>query len=105
MASTVLEVGFGSGLMYSTRTDINNPTPRRLGIMQDINISFSGDPKELFGQYQYPVDVARGKTKISGKAKFAQIQINMWNDFFFGQTVTAGQNLTAFNEAKTVPTT
>ncbi len=106
MATTVLEVGFGSGLMYATRTDLASPlvpTPRRLGVMQDIAITFTGDPKELFGQFQYPVDVARGKTKIAGKAKFAQIQANMWNDFFFGQTIATGQQLTAFNEQGTVP--
>ena len=99
----LVQVGFGSGLLYGTRTDIATATPRLLGIMQDVNLAFAGDAKELFGQYSYPMAVARGKTKITGKAKFAEINADIYNDFFFGQNVAGGGTATAFKESHTVP--
>ena len=86
------EYGFGAGFLTGLRTDLTGvQTPRNFGTLQDVAIEFTGDVKELFGQYQYPVDSARGKTKITGKAKFATIQGRMYNDIFFGQTLGSGQ--------------
>lgn len=87
------QFGFGAGFMTGTRTDLAPliATPRRFGTLQDITIEFSGDVKELYGSYQYPVDAARGKTKITGKAKVATLQAATFNDLFFGQTLSAGQ--------------
>ena len=87
------QFGFGSGFMTGTRTDLAPlvATPRRFGTLQDITIEFAGDIKELYGSYQYPVDSARGKTKITGKAKIATLQASVFNDLFFGQTLSAGQ--------------
>lgn len=99
---------FGSGILTGLRNDANvsgTQTPRRFGTLQDVQIDFSGDIKELFGSYQYPVDVARGKTKIQGKAKFATIQASAYNDLYFGQTLTTGQLKFAFNEVAVVPST
>jgi hypothetical protein len=94
---------FGSGLLYGTRTDTANNTPRLFGTMQDVSIDFDGDIKELFGQFTFPVDVARGKTKIAGKAKFATVSGEIYNDLFFGQTLNTGQEAFAYNEAATLP--
>jgi CTP:molybdopterin cytidylyltransferase MocA len=47
--------------------------------------------------------VARGKCKIAGKAKFAQIVGKHVNDLFFGQTMNTGQKLTALDEPQNVP--
>ena len=94
---------FGSGLLYGTRTDTANNTPRLFGTMQDVSIDFDGEIKELFGQFTFPVDVARGKTKISGKAKFATVAGEIYNDLFFGQTLTTGQEAFAYQEAHTIP--
>lgn len=94
---------FGSGLLYGTRTDTANNTPRLFGTMQDVSVDFDGEIKELFGQFTFPVDVARGKTKISGKAKFATVAGEIYNDLFFGQTLTAGQKAFAYQEVGTVP--
>jgi hypothetical protein len=101
----LVQVGFGSGLLYGIRTDIAVATPRRLGIMQDVALAFAGDAKELFGQFQYPVAVARGKTKITGKAKFAEINADTYNDFFFGQNSVTGGLATAFAESHAIPAT
>ena len=94
---------FGSGILTGTRTDVTGPqTPRRFGVLQDVSIDFAGDIKTLFGTNQYPVDTARGKTKIDGKAKFAALQASGYNDLFFGQTVASGQTKYAYNERTTL---
>jgi hypothetical protein len=91
-----MQTGFGSGAMWGTPltdafgTAIANPSPSLFGVMQDVSIDISGDVKELFGQNQFPVAVGRGKAKIQGKAKFAQINGRLINDLFFGQTAAAG---------------
>jgi len=97
-----MQFGFGAGTLYATRNDIANGTPIRFGAMQDISIDFAGEVKELYGQSQYPLDAARGKIKLTGKAKFAQISALIMTNMFFGTTATAGQTLTAYNESATV---
>src|SRR5690606_8944968 len=78
--------------------------PFRFGALQDVSVDFSADVKQLFGQYQFPLDVARGKTKIEGKAATGQVNASAFNTFYFGQTVTTGTELKqAINEAGTVP--
>lgn len=98
---------FGSGQLYGTRTDVANSTPYQFGALQDVSLDFSFDNKELYGQFQFPLAVARGKGKITGKAKVAQFNAKAYNDLFFGQTVTTGQTLvtTAPGESGTIPGT
>jgi hypothetical protein len=98
-----MQFGFGSGLLYAQRTDITGQGPLRFGAFQDLSLDFSGELKELFGQNQFALDVARGKVKIEGKAKFAQISAPMMNAIFFGGTITTGQNLTIYQEADSIP--
>lgn len=100
-----MEFGFGSGIMTGLRTDTTGTnTPQRFGALQSVSIEFAGDTKQLFSTYQYPVDSARGKTKITGKAKVAEIKGSMYNELFFGQTLTSGQTKYAFNESTTLGT-
>lgn len=100
-----MQFGFGSGLLYATRTDVSNASPIRFGAFQDLQLDFSGDIKELFGQNQFALDVARGKVKITGKAKFAQISAPVMNAIFFGGTINTGQTLSMYQEAVSVPAT
>ena len=87
---------FGAGNMYVTQLQdaygaaIANPTPYPLLTFQDGSIDASGDVKELYGQTQAPVAVARGKVKYTCKVKTARVIANVWNSLFFGQTMTAG---------------
>lgn len=83
-------VFWGTPLSDSSGAAISNPTPVQLGTMQDISIDISFDTKELYGQNQFPVAVGRGKGKMAGKAKFAQVSGAALNSLVFGQTVTAG---------------
>src|SRR5262249_32579274 len=75
----------------------------KFGTLQDVNLEILGALKELYGQNQFAETVARGKCKITGKAKFAQIVGKHVNDLFFGQTMSSGQKLTALDEAQSVP--
>jgi hypothetical protein len=97
------QFAFGGGALYGLRTDIANGTPIRFGALQNVQLDFSGDLKELYGSGQYAMALARGKSKIEGKAQFAQINGAVFNALFFGQTLTSGSIALAGNEAATVP--
>jgi hypothetical protein len=93
---------FGTGQLFST--PVGGGAPLRFGALQDVSVDFSGDIKQLFGQYQYALDVARGKAKIEWKAGAGNIDVNFFNSIFFNQTVETGDELVqVFNEAGAVP--
>ena len=94
---------FGSGTLWGTRSDIPNATPQKFGALNDVSVEFSASSKHLYGQNQFPLAVARGTGKISGKAKFAQIQGRIYTDLFFGAQLQSGQVATANGEAAAVP--
>lgn len=106
---------FGSGILWGTPTaDANgnaiaNPTPVKFGVLQECSVDISFDTKTLHGQNQFPVAVGRGKGKISGSAKFAQVNGAMINSLFFGQTLSSGivsdYNDTTGNVIPTTPFT
>jgi hypothetical protein len=73
--------------------------------LQSVSVDFTGDVKELYGRNQFALDIARGKVKIQCKAVACNIDVNVYNSVFFGQTVATGQQLVAENEAGTIPTT
>ena len=77
----------------------------QFGILQDVQIDWDWQTKELWGQFQFPVDIARGQGKITGKAKFARIFGAIYGDLFFGQTPATGQLTVTENEAGSVPAT
>lgn len=96
---------FGSGSLWGFPVSGNtaaNPTPSKFGTLQDVSLDISGDVKQLYGQKQFPEAIARAKCKISGKAKYANINGKMLNDLFFGQTVTTGMTKTALDELSSV---
>jgi hypothetical protein len=100
--SNTTSVAFGSGALIATPSGAN-ATPVQFGALQDVSLDFSFASKQLFGQYQFPIAFARGEGKISGKAKFANIDGPLYNNCFFGQTQTTGQKLWSYNEAGAVP--
>lgn len=98
--------GFGSGNLFGYRTDVATPQPIQFGALQDVTVDINFNVKELFGQNQFPVAVARSTGKITGKAKMGRIQAAAFNELFFGQTLASGQKVTAVNEGPTpIPTT
>jgi hypothetical protein len=96
---------FGSGALWGVRTDKSNPTPHQFGVLQNVSVEFSATSKELYGQKQFPVAVARGMGKIQCKAKFGQIQASIFSDLFFNVTPAAANITTAQNEAAIIPAT
>lgn len=93
---------FGTGQLFAT--PVGGGAPLRFGALQDVNVDFSGDIKQLFGQYQFALDVARGKTKIEWKASTGNVDVEAFNQIFFGQTVDAGNEmLQAINEPGAIP--
>jgi len=94
---------FGSGVLFGTRADIANATPVNFGLVQEVTIEETATIKELTGQYQRPVAIARGAIKTTGNAKVAKISGLAWSNLFYGVTPSAGQLATQFAEAAAVP--
>jgi hypothetical protein len=100
-----MQLAFGSGALWGERTDQTGSGigPRQFGVLQDIQIDFDWTDKELYGQFQFPVAIARGQGKITGKAKFARILGLLYSDIFWGLTPTVGQFGVVEYEADMVP--
>ena len=100
-----MQLSFGAGALWGERTDVTGSGigPRQFGVLQDIQIDFDWTEKELYGQYQFPVAIARGQGKITGKAKFARILGLLYSDIFFGQNAATGQFAVSQYEAATIP--
>ena len=97
---------FGSGVMIGTPTSGAVNTPVEFGILQEAGVDFSFTSKPLVGQFQLPVAMGRGVAKITGKAKFAELNGPVFNTLFFTSvTPVKGQDLWSYNEAGTIPTT
>ncbi len=103
------QYNFGTGQVFGVPTGQTYPTPIQFGTLQDIDVSFDATVKELVGQEQFAVALARGEIKVSGKCKWARISAEAYNNIFFGQTLgtvgSGAQTLvpTSPGEAGTVP--
>ena len=87
MSQYAEQIGFAAGTLVGTRVDVAGP-PVRFGILQDAQLDFSADLKELYGQNRYAIALAPGKTKVEIKAKFAGIRGMLFNGFYFGEAAT-----------------
>jgi hypothetical protein len=98
---------FGAGVLWgrqltdATGAAISNPTPQKFGVFQEISLDLSFDTKMLYGQNQFPVAVGRGKGKVSGKAKFGQVNGALLNSIVFGQTLTTGSQIIDYSDTTT----
>ena len=97
-------LSFGAGTLIARRTDISNPTPAFMGILQSVDVEFSQTLKELMGQYKVASDIAPAELKITFKVKQARIQASAINDLLFGQTLTTASGL-ALTTAETLTPT
>ncbi len=94
---------FGSGVLIGTRTDIANATPVNFGLVQEVTMDETATIKELYGQQQHPLAIARGTIKTTGKAKVARISGLAMASLFYGVTPVPGQLMTAFGESGMIP--
>ena len=98
------QYAFGSGTLWGINSAANS-TPVRFGALQNVSLDFSANSKTLFGQYQFPLSVARGAISVKGKASFAQLSGRAINELFFGATSAAGEIRAIEDEAGTVGST
>jgi hypothetical protein len=93
---------FGPGAIFVQRTDLANGTPVNIGKANEFQLDQQFTKKELYGQNQFPLFIARGSAKFTAKAKAALISGIALNSAFFGQTLAAGQQATALSETGTI---
>jgi len=98
------KIVFGSGTLWG-QSSAANSTPTKFGALQGVSIDIGFGTKELYGQQNFPITVARGTGKITCKASNATFQARAFNDLFFNGTLSTGKVVTALDEAGTVPTT
>ena len=91
---------FGAGEVFALA---DSGFPVRIATLQDISIEDSGDQKEIYGSGQYPIEIARGKRKLTGKAKFNEVNAMAIGALHYGLNPTTGQLLAAIGEAAVVP--
>lgn len=94
---------FGPGSLYVTRNDIAGQTPVNIGYAQEFSYDESAESKELYGQNQYPLVIARGTIKATGKMKAAVVSGLALNAVFNGQQFQTGQLLMSQAEPHTIP--
>lgn len=87
-SNTVPQALFGPGILYLTRNDIANQTPYNVGFCQEFSTDISFDLKELHGQNQLPLVIARGTGKSSGKIKAATLSGGALTTLLFGGMIT-----------------
>jgi len=92
----------GPGVLYGTRTDASGTTPCNFGKVKSISLDVDFTVKELTGQFQFPIDFARGVGKIAGKAKLAAISPLALMNLFWGISSATGETFTQFLEAGTI---
>lgn len=100
-----MQLIFGIGALWAQRTDQAGVGPDQFAVLQDNSVDFSFELKELYSQQQFPIDIARGKGKITGKAKSARVFAALYADIFFGSTFTTGETNVSENEIHTAITT
>lgn len=104
--NTVPQGLFGPGILWLTRTDVANATPINIGFINEFSTDLSFDTKELYGQNQYALLVARGTAKSTGKMKAATLSGQALNTVLIGGSWTQGtQYDAAFSPATAIPTT
>ena len=97
---------FGAGYLFgrAAATTANpNPTPRRFGTLQEISFDQSYTVKELYGAGSIAIREFRGPSKVTMKAKFAQINGYVFAELFWGVTPAVGSTITVADEVQTVP--
>jgi len=89
-----MRIGFGSGQLFALPGPFFggtfNASPQWFATLQDVDITIDATIKELRGNLQFPDDTAISDKKITWKAGFGRFSIDVWNNIYFGDTVSAG---------------
>jgi hypothetical protein len=100
-----MQLIFGIGALWGQRSDIAGIGPDQFAILQENTIDFTFEVKELYSQLGYPIDIARGKGKITGKAKVARVFASLYANIFFGESVVSGESNVSEYENRTLAST
>lgn len=94
---------FGSGVLAAVPASGNDPIV--FGALQDVSMEFTGEIKQLHGQYGFALAAAKGKQKVDIKAGNGAIDVDLYNNTYFGQAsgLAAGCKKFAQGEAGTIP--
>ena len=92
---------FGVGALFAKFPDGSSV---EFGTLQDCNVDFSFDKKELYGRNQFPVKIARAKGKVDCKATYADIKAEALNIVLNG-SISNGELKVAEPFNVTVPNT
>lgn len=104
MALNISQLGSGSMFINPNGGNLaSNPTPFRVGILQDQSVSLKGENVKLFGQNRLPDVIGQGQLDLSLKVTFASLQGIPLSQAFLTGTVTAGVKQSIDNEPHTVP--
>lgn len=104
-------INFGVGTLIAVPTfdalgvAVANPTPVRMGTLQDVSVDLGVDMKALYGASRYPRAVGAGKAKTDIKAKYADINAAVLGSLFFGKTASANIKGANLDVAATIPGT
>ncbi|MDP9267259.1 MAG: hypothetical protein M3P27_02905 [Acidobacteriota bacterium] len=90
---------YGTGAVYILGPNV---APQKLGILQEVSLSFKGTIKKLYGQDQMPVDSGRSNIDVTGKAKLADLNVDLMNAVFFGAAPSEVGAKTAIDEQQTI---
>lgn len=92
------------GLGYLTIVPAGaTPTPISVGVLQEVQLDYSSEKKMLYGEKQFAVASADVTAKLTGKAKFAQIDAALIGYILAGSTTATGK-LSAVTENGVVAT-
>ena len=92
---------FGAGYPWATGSVY--AAPLLLGALQDISVDESQELKPLYGQLQSPLEQGTGKRKTEIKVALARLDPNLFNQVYYGGTITTGQTLASNMEKGTIP--
>lgn len=96
---------FGPGIAIVTRTDVSPSPALNIGFINSLSLDLTGTTKQLYGQNQYPLLVARSTIKTSGKMVAAETSGLAQNAIFFGGSFVAGGFKWNISEPHTVAAT
>src|SRR5579863_7950334 len=88
----------GPGVLYGTRTDANGTTPCNFGLIKSMDLEIAYNTKPATGQFQWPIDFARGVAKGSFKAKMTSVSSLALMNLFHGISSATGGTLLSFLE-------
>lgn len=94
---------FHSAEVYLKSTAAN-PTPRKVGVIQEVSIEVKSEIKELYGERQYAEDSATGNSSISGKYKSGEFDPAWVNDVLLNGVRTTGMLQLVRGEEQTIAT-